>query len=41
MHQNWCTEFYYEYKWNIKKHYENMPIQMYRKFHLQNLKIFT
>ena len=21
-------------------HYENMPIQIYRKFHLQNLKIF-
>ena len=22
------------------KHYENMPIQIYRKFHLQKLKIF-
>ena len=23
------------------EHYENTPIQIYRKFHLQNLKIFT
>ena len=25
---------------NAKGHYENMPIQIYRKFHLQKLKIF-
>ena len=24
----------------LVKHYENMPIQIYRKFHLQKLKIF-
>ena len=24
----------------IHKHYENTPIQMYRKFHIQKLKIF-
>ena len=27
-----------QFAWNI--HYENTPIQMYRKFHLQKLKIF-
>ena len=31
------TEFIYGSK-NV--HYENMPIQIYRKFHLQKLKIF-
>ena len=25
---------------NVRKHYENKPIQIYRKFHLQKLKIF-
>ena len=25
---------------NTKNHYENTPIQIYRKFHLQKLKIF-
>ena len=25
---------------DLAKHYENMPIQIYRKFHLQKLKIF-
>ena len=29
------------YKWSQKgNHYENTPIQIYRKFHLQKLKIF-
>ena len=29
-------------KWGLptKSHYENTPIQIYRKFHLQKLKIF-
>ena len=27
-------------KINVAKHYENTPIQIYRKFHLQKLKIF-
>ena len=26
--------------WNKNKHYENTPIQIHRKFHLQKLKIF-
>ena len=26
--------------WNLHRHYENMPIQIYRKIHLQKLKIF-
>ena len=26
--------------WGCSKHYENTPIQIYRKFHLQKLKIF-
>ena len=25
---------------NLRLHYENTPIQIYRKFHLQKLKIF-
>ena len=25
---------------NLEFHYENMPIQIYRKFHLQKLKVF-
>ena len=27
-------------KWKISSHYETMPNQIYRKFHLQKLKIF-
>ena len=27
-------------EWDILSHYENTPIQIYRKFHLQKLKIF-
>ena len=30
----------FEQKYEKKKHYENMPFQIYRKFHLQKLKIF-
>ena len=26
--------------WKVSFHYENTPIQIYRKFHLQKLKIF-
>ena len=29
-----------QYNWIILKHYENMPIQIYRKFHPKKLKIF-
>ena len=29
-----------ETQFAMKRHYANMPIQIYRKFHLQKLKIF-
>ena len=32
--------FYKESKYEVTSHYENSSIQIYRKFHPQNLKIF-
>ena len=29
-----------DHMYHVEKHYENSPIQIYRKFHLQKLKIF-
>ena len=38
----YCDEAacYLGMKWYLTFHYENTPIQIYRKFHLQKLKFF-